>query len=72
MTNGGTVHYGSSDQNEDVYNLDICPIDDSNFARSTGKWSSEEDDRLKQAVLKYGESKWKKIAEIVETRDHGK
>jgi hypothetical protein len=33
-----------------------------------GKWLEDEVAKLKDAVLKYGGKKWKKIAELVESR----
>jgi hypothetical protein len=49
-------------------------IDDSSIFVSTNskKWSVEEDRRLQTAISLFGESRWRNIAEIVGTRDHGK
>ena len=33
------------------------------------KWTSEEDNRLQEAVQKYGAKNWKLVAEVVGTRD---
>lgn len=41
----------------------------SNWAQ---KWSPEEDERLMAAVKEFGEKNWKKVAELVGTRDAGK
>eukprot|EP01028_Stygiella_incarcerata_P013957 TRINITY_DN872_c0_g1_i2.p1 TRINITY_DN872_c0_g1~~TRINITY_DN872_c0_g1_i2.p1 ORF type:complete len:270 (+),score=83.08 TRINITY_DN872_c0_g1_i2:91-900(+) len=34
------------------------------------RWSHEEDDRLTEAVRRFGKSSWTKIAELVGTKDH--
>jgi len=35
-----------------------------------GRWSKDEDQRLVEAIQKFGAGKWKQISEIVKTRDH--
>lgn len=42
------------------------PKDTSNFIK--GKWSPEEDELLRAYVEKFGEKKWKKISELMQTR----
>jgi hypothetical protein len=42
--------------------------DDETFGLSRGKWTPEEDEALRQAVLKHGGRNWKKISDYLEGR----
>ena len=39
-----------------------------NLSRKSGKWTSEEDDRLRQAVMELGDKSWKQISERIALR----
>ena len=36
------------------------------------KWSREEDDRLREAISRFGDTCWKKVADFVQTRNNSK
>lgn len=48
--------------------MSYCGSTPANWAK---KWSAEEDERLRSAIQQYGDDKWKKVADVVGTREAG-
>jgi hypothetical protein len=48
-----------------------CVSVGSSNSRDKGRWTKEEDDRLRNAVKLYGHNNWKQVCTLVGTRDNG-
>jgi Myb-like DNA-binding domain len=46
-------------------------MDPSRTIRKSAKWSFDEDERLREAVERFGDGSWRKVADFVQTRDNG-
>jgi len=59
-----------SNNDSDINENDIINIQTRNYSTIPRKWTTEEDNRLREAISLYGELNWRVIANFVGTRDN--